>query len=66
MKTITAPVGKWLTQIGDVPDEERIMVKQVSGFGNIADLYREATPEEVAEYQARQQEEPEQLTTTQQ
>lgn len=62
MKTISAPEGKWLTQIGDVPDEERIMVKQISGYGEIADLYRMATSAEVAEYQARQQEAPEQNT----
>lgn len=62
MNTITAPEEKWLTQIGDVPDEERIMVKQISGFGNIADLYRLATDAEVAEYQKRQQETPEQTT----
>ncbi len=62
MNTITAPEGKWLTQIGDVPDAERIMVKEVSGFGNIAELFREATNAEVAEYQARQQDGPKQTT----
>lgn len=62
MDTMTASLGGWLTQRGYVPEEERILAKEVSGFGNLEELYREATDEEIAEYQKRQQEAHEQTT----
>lgn len=51
MNTITAQEGGYLTQIAyDIPIEERIFVRQLTGVNATYDNFREATAEEIAEW----------------
>lgn len=51
MNTITAKEGGYLTQIAnDIPIEERIFVKKLSGMKATYEYFREATPGEIAEW----------------
>ena len=51
--------GKYLTQRADLPIEERIFVKEISGVNATEEYFREATDAEVAEWEEwkRKQEE---------
>ena len=51
--------GKYLTQRADLPIEERIFVKEISGVNATTEYFREATESEVAEWEEykRKQEE---------
>lgn len=51
--------GKYLTQVADLPIEERIFVREISGINATEEYFREATDEEVAEWEEykRKQEE---------
>ena len=51
--------GKYLTQRADLPIEERIFVKEISGVNATTEYFQEATDEEVAEWEEykRKQEE---------
>ena len=59
MNTIKAKDGKYLTQVSELPIEERIFVKEISGVNATEEYYREATDAEVAEWEEykRKQEE---------
>jgi hypothetical protein len=60
MNTMKANEGKWLTQRADLPIEERIFVKEITGINATEEYYREATDAEVAEweeYKRKQEEE---------
>ena len=60
MNTMRANEGKWLTQRADLPIEERIFVKEITGINATDEYYREATDAEVAEweeYKRKQEEE---------
>lgn len=61
MNTIQANEGGYLTQIAyDIPIEERIFVKKLTGVKATYEYYREATTEEIAEweeYKKKQEEE---------
>ena len=59
MKTMKANEGKYLTQRADLPIEERIFVKEISGINATDEYFREATESEVAEWEEykRKQEE---------
>lgn len=51
MNTIQAKEGGYLTQIAnDIPIEERIFVKKLSGMKATYEYFREATSEEIAEW----------------
>lgn len=55
--TKEAPTGKYLTQMVDVNDDERIFAKTVSSASDTLDLYwRIATDEEVAAWESRKAE----------
>ena len=47
MKTMRANEGKYLTQRADLPIEERIFVKEISGVNATEEYFREATDEEI-------------------
>lgn len=52
--------GKWLTQRADLPIEERIFVKEITGVKATYEYYREATTDEIEEweeYKRKQEEE---------
>ena len=50
-------MGKYLTQMVDVNDDERIFVTEVSGASDLLELdWRIATDEEVAEWEVRKAE----------
>lgn len=52
--------GRYLTQRAELPIEERIFVKEVTGINATEEHYREATDAEVAEwkeYRRKQEEE---------
>ena len=51
MNTMKANEGKWLTQRADLPIEERIFVKEITGINATDEYYREATDAEVAEWE---------------
>ena len=51
MNTMRAKEGKWLTQRADLPIEERIFVKEITGINATDEYYREATDAEVAEWE---------------
>ena len=52
MNTIQANEGGYLTQIAyDIPIEERIFVKKLTGVKATYEYYREATSEEIQEWQ---------------
>lgn len=60
MNTIKAKEGRYLTQRAELPIEERIFVKEVTGINATEEHYREATDAEVAEwedYKRKQEEE---------
>ena len=60
MNTIQANEGGYLTQIAyDIPIEERIFVKKLTGEKATYEYYREATTEEIQEWEEykRKQEE---------
>lgn len=60
MNTIIAKEGGYLTQIAyDIPIEERIFVKKLTGVKATYEYYREATTDEIAEWEEwkRKQEE---------
>ena len=59
MNTMKANEGKYLTQVADLPIEERIFVKEISGVNATSEYFREATEQEVAEWEEwkRKQEE---------
>ena len=53
MNTILAKEGGYLTQIAyDIPIEERIFVKRLSGVRATYEYYREASTEETEEWEA--------------
>lgn len=59
MNTMKAMKGRYLTQRAELPIEERIFVKELTGI-NAEEHYREATDAEVAEwkeYKRKQEEE---------
>ena len=52
MNTIQAQEGGYLTQIAyDIPIEERIFVKALTGVKATSEYFREATDAEVAEWE---------------
>lgn len=51
MNTIKANEGKWLTQIADLPIEERLFVREISGVNATSEYFREATTEEIEEWE---------------
>lgn len=59
MNTMKANEGKYLTQVADLPIEERIFVREISGINATSEYFREATDAEVAEWEEykRKQEE---------
>ena len=52
MNTMKANEGKWLTQVVDLPIEERGFFKELIGVNATEEFFREATDEEVAEWEA--------------
>lgn len=59
MNKIKAREGKYLTQVADLPIEERMFVIEVSGIIATSEYFREATDAEVTEWEEykRKQEE---------
>lgn len=59
MNTMKANEGKYLTQRAELPIEERIFVREISGINATEEYFREATDAEVAEWEEykRKQEE---------
>ena len=59
MNTMKANEGKYLTQVAELPMEDRIFVREVSGVNATSEYFREATEQEVAEWEEykRKQEE---------
>ena len=60
MNTMKANEGKWLTQVADLPIEERGFFKALTGVKATYEYYREATTDEIAEweeYKRKQEEE---------
>ena len=51
MNTMKAQEGKWLTQVADLPIEERGFFKELTGVKATSEYFREATDEEVAEWE---------------
>ena len=51
MNTMKANEGKYLTQRADLPIEDRIFVKEISGVNATSEYFREATEQEVAEWE---------------
>lgn len=49
MNTMNANEGRWLTQVADLPIEERGFFKELTGVKATSEYFREATAEEVAE-----------------
>jgi hypothetical protein len=59
MNTMIANDGKYLTQVAELPIEERIFVREISGINATSEYFREATDAEVAEwedYKSKQEE----------
>ena len=59
MNTMKANEGRWLTQRGDLPIEERGFFKELTGVKATSEYFREATHAEVAdweEYKRKQEE----------
>lgn len=52
-----AKKGGWLTQAVLDNEDNRIFVREVGGFGDLDALYRDATAEEKAEWEAAHPEE---------
>lgn len=50
MNRLIAKEGMYLTQRAELPIENRIFVKELSGINATEDFYREATSEEVSEW----------------
>lgn len=59
MNKITAKEGKYLTQVAELPIEERMFVREVSGIIATSEYFRDATDAEVSEWEEykRKQEE---------
>ena len=59
MNIIQANEGKWLTQRSDLPIEERSFFKKLIGVMATSEYFREATTEEIEEWEEykRKQEE---------
>lgn len=59
MNKITAKEGKYLTQVAELPIEERMFVREVSGIIATSEYFRDASDAEVAEWEEwkRKQEE---------
>ena len=51
MNTMKAQEGKWLTQNADLPIEERGFFKELTGVKATSEYYREATEQEVTEWE---------------
>ena len=51
MNTMKANEGKWLTQVADLPIEERGFFKELTGVKATTEYFREATEQEVAEWE---------------
>lgn len=51
MNTIKANEGRYLTQRAELPIEERIFVREITGINATEEYYREATDAEVAEWE---------------
>ena len=51
MNTMKANEGRWLTQNADLPIEERGFFKELTGVKATTEYFREATDEEVAEWE---------------
>ena len=59
MNTRKAPKGKWLTQATLENEDNRIFVKEVSGFGDLDALFTLYTDEQKAQWEEEHpQEEP--------
>ena len=52
MKTRKATPGHWLTQANLDNESNRIFVHEIAGFGDLDNLYRDATDEEKSEWDA--------------
>ena len=52
MKERTAKKGKWLTNATVENEAERIFVKKVAGYGDLDNLFRDATQEEKDKWEA--------------
>lgn len=50
MNKLIAKEGMYLTQREELPIEDRIFVKELSGINATEEFYREATSEEVSEW----------------
>ena len=51
MNKITAREGKCLTQVAELPIEERMFVREVSGIIATSEYFREATESEISEWE---------------
>ena len=51
MNKITAKEGKYLTQVAELPIEERLFVREVSGIIATSEYFREATESEISEWE---------------
>ena len=59
MNTMKANEGKWLTQVADLPIEERGFFKELTGVKATYEYFREATTDEIEaweEYKRKQEE----------
>ena len=63
MNTMKANEGKYLTQVADLPIEERIFVREISGINATEEYFREATEQEVAEWEDYKNQQEEELYT---
>ena len=61
MNTMKANEGKWLTQVSDLPIEERGFFKELTGVKATSEYFREATDEEVAEWEEHKKKQEENL-----
>ena len=51
MNTIKAKDGKYLTQVADLPIEERLFVREISGVNATSEYFRPATEQEITEWE---------------
>lgn len=58
MNTRKAPKGKWLTQATLDSEDNRIFVKEVSGFGDLDALFTLYTDSQKAEWEEQHPEQP--------
>ena len=59
MNTMKANEGKYLTQVADLPIEERGFFKELTGVKATEEYFREATEQEVAEWEEYKKEQTE-------